>query len=139
MYTQKAYEIAPSSSLVMYNLACFHAMTGNKEEALTWLEKAVDGGFYSPNHMAKDSDLDSLRDDPRYEAALAKATDQARGEGAEKGELFDRINRMRAEAHRGERRGRGEGDGGKRGDESSATGSVCKQSHEAWRRDSSTA
>jgi tetratricopeptide (TPR) repeat protein len=70
---EQAHEIAPSDSIVLYNLACFNALLGNKGEALTWLEKAVDGGFHAPRKITSDSDLVSLRGDPRYEAALAKA------------------------------------------------------------------
>jgi hypothetical protein len=83
-YTQKAYEIAPDNTLVLYNLACFSALVGDKDKALTWLEKAVDAGYYAPNMISRDSDLDSLRDDARYRAAVAKATDKARAENPEK-------------------------------------------------------
>ncbi|UCE59547.1 MAG: tetratricopeptide repeat protein [Phycisphaerales bacterium] len=72
---QKAYEYSPDSPLVQYNLACFHSLLGHKEEAIGWLEKAVDAGFNSPKQITKDPDLESLRDDPRYKAALAKAVE----------------------------------------------------------------
>ena len=73
----QAHEMDSANSETMYCLAFVHALAGNKEEALTWLEKAVDAGYYAPNHMARDRDLNSLRDDPRYEAALAKAAQKA--------------------------------------------------------------
>lgn len=75
--TKQAHEKAPKDSVVLYNLACFNALQGNKDEALTWLEKAVDGGCHAPKQMATDSDLDSLRDDPRYQKALALAKQRA--------------------------------------------------------------
>lgn len=75
--TKQAYEQAPKDSVVLYNLACFNALQGNKDAALTWLEKAVDGGCHAPKQIATDSDLDSLRDDPRYKKALAMATQRA--------------------------------------------------------------
>lgn len=78
---QQAYEVAPDDSIVLYNLACFHALLGEREEALGWLEKAVAGGFYAPRKIAGDSDLDSLRQQPRYEAALAKASEMATRHG----------------------------------------------------------
>ena len=74
---QQAHDVAPTDSIVLYNLACFNALLGNRTEALTWLEKAVEGGFYSPGKIAEDSDLVSLRGDGRYRAALAKAADLA--------------------------------------------------------------
>ncbi|MBU0617635.1 MAG: hypothetical protein KKI02_07950 [Planctomycetes bacterium] len=70
---EQAYDIAPENSIVLYNLACFNALLGNRTEALTWLEKAVEGGFHAPRKIADDSDLDSLREEPRYKATLAKA------------------------------------------------------------------
>ncbi|MEW6253890.1 MAG: tetratricopeptide repeat protein, partial [Planctomycetota bacterium] len=70
---QKAYELAPDDSIVLYNLACFHALLGHQEAALDWLERAVAGGFYAPAKIAGDSDLKSLRDEQRYQAALAQA------------------------------------------------------------------
>lgn len=76
--TKQAYEISPKSTIVLYNLACFNALVGKKHEALAWLEKAVEGGFHAPRKISSDSDLDSLREEPKYKAALARATELAR-------------------------------------------------------------
>ncbi len=80
--TKKAHAAAPEDSIPLYNLACFHALLGHKQEALGWLEKAVEAGFYAPGKVASDPDLDSLRAEPRYKAALAKASELAAGCGA---------------------------------------------------------
>ena len=80
---QKAHEASPESSTIVYNLACFNALAGNRDEALEWLEKAVDAGFCAPRKISGDSDLDTLRGDPRYEAALAKARERAAEYGAD--------------------------------------------------------
>jgi tetratricopeptide (TPR) repeat protein len=74
---KEAYEIDSKNSIVLYNLACFNALVGNKEEALSWLEKAVEGGFDAPKKIATDPDLVTLRDDPAYKAALARAVELA--------------------------------------------------------------
>jgi tetratricopeptide (TPR) repeat protein len=74
---EKAQAIAPSDSRVLYYLACFHALLGNDDKALGFLQQAVDGGFYCPRHIAKDPDLESIRGDQRYEVALAQAKKQA--------------------------------------------------------------
>ena len=71
---EQAYEKAPSDSRVLYYLACFHALNGNQEKAVGFLQQAVEGGFYCPQHIAKDPDLEKLRGDERYDAALAQAT-----------------------------------------------------------------
>jgi tetratricopeptide (TPR) repeat protein len=50
-----------------YNLACFEALDGKREEALAALEKAAE---LAPDDVKKyaadDSDFDSIRDDPRF-------------------------------------------------------------------------
>ncbi|MCH7870549.1 MAG: tetratricopeptide repeat protein [Planctomycetes bacterium] len=77
---EEAYAIDAGDSVILYNLACMHTLTGNRPEALSWLEKAVEAGFHAPNKIAEDDDLKSLRDDPRYQAALKTAQERAGGE-----------------------------------------------------------
>lgn len=86
----RASAVAPADSRILYNVACMHALLGHRKEALTWLENAVDGGFHRADLMADDSDLDSLRSEPRYLAALAKAQQPASGGGG-KAEMVKRI------------------------------------------------
>jgi tetratricopeptide (TPR) repeat protein len=80
---EKLYDSAPQNAIVLYNRACFNALLGNQDAALSWLEKAVDGGFYAPTKIATDRDLDSLRGEARYKAALAKASELAATQRAE--------------------------------------------------------
>lgn len=77
--THEAHAADPENSIVLYNLACFSALVGDKDEALDWLGKAIEGGFYAPKKIAEDSDLESLRGEPKYQAALARAAELARG------------------------------------------------------------
>ncbi len=81
---KQAHKVAPDSPIVLYNLACFSALNGDKNAALDWLDKAVDAGFYSPSKIATDSDLTSLRDDKRYDTILAKAHTLAANAGKNK-------------------------------------------------------
>ena len=80
--TEQAQAVSPESSVLLYNLACFHALVGNKDQALAWLEKAVEGGFHAPAKIASDSDLVSLRGEPGYKAALSRAAELAWGHRA---------------------------------------------------------
>jgi len=75
--TRQAYDVSSTNSIALYNLACFNALLDNKHEALEWLGKAVEGGFYAPRRIAMDSDLESLRTEPKYQAALSRATELA--------------------------------------------------------------
>lgn len=49
-----------------YNIACAHAMNGNPDEALAWLEKALQARFAEQETLEQDTDLDSLRALPRF-------------------------------------------------------------------------
>ena len=65
-----------------YNLACALARLGRREEALTTLEKAVDLGFRNAGHIGGDPDLESLRGEARFAAAVARAAQPAQGPAA---------------------------------------------------------
>jgi len=53
-----------------YNAACGYALSGQKEEALDWLELSVKSGYADFDHLRKDTDLDGLRDEKRYKKLL---------------------------------------------------------------------
>jgi TolA-binding protein len=57
-------------SISAYNVACGYALSGQKEEAIDWLEISVKAGYNDFNHLRKDSDLDSLRNEKRYKKLL---------------------------------------------------------------------
>ena len=50
----------------LYNVACAHAMMGNRDAAFEWLDKAVDAGFNLEGYILSDEDLNNLRSDPRF-------------------------------------------------------------------------
>lgn len=52
----------------LYNAACACALLGRPDDAVAWLERAVDAGFEDRDQLARDTDLDSLRPDPRFTA-----------------------------------------------------------------------
>ena len=54
-----------------YNAACLHALCGNKQQALTYLERALKSRKYTDfDHIDKDSDLDNLRNDADFKALV---------------------------------------------------------------------
>jgi tetratricopeptide (TPR) repeat protein len=55
-----------------YNVASARALLGQRDEALKWLQVAVDDGFPCYPLFAQDTQLDTLRQDPRFVAFLAK-------------------------------------------------------------------
>jgi tetratricopeptide (TPR) repeat protein len=70
----------PDSWHANYNLACFEALTGNREAALTSLERAAD---LEPDEVkriaAGDEDFASIRDDPRFLAVAGETSARSAG------------------------------------------------------------
>lgn len=56
----------------LYNSACVHAGLGNTERAIDLLESAVNQGWGDRTWIENDSDLVSLREDPRFAALLER-------------------------------------------------------------------
>jgi serine/threonine protein kinase/tetratricopeptide (TPR) repeat protein len=67
----RALSIDPEETSILYNVACVYALLGRLEEALTCLGKVMEHGTFYKNWAAKDSDLDSLRSDTRFQALLS--------------------------------------------------------------------
>ncbi len=68
-----------TDSVILYNAACFNALQGNKEKAFSFLDKAVEAGFYEPTSIKADADLKSLHGDPRFGAAINEASEPVLG------------------------------------------------------------
>ena len=71
-WARRARAMDPEDSGVLYNVACVYAMLGEKDEAIACLEKSVSNGFGHREWLENDSDLDPLRNDPRFKALLSK-------------------------------------------------------------------
>ncbi|HEU5182171.1 MAG TPA: protein kinase [Candidatus Polarisedimenticolia bacterium] len=69
---RRAVAIDPTDTGTLYNVACLYSIDGQKEEAMTYLEKAVANGFAQKAWIENDDDLNNLHDMPRYKALLAK-------------------------------------------------------------------
>ena len=65
-------QLRPDDSLVHYNLACSYSLTDQFEQAAASLRKALNLGYRDFKWLAKDPDLDKLREHPLYERIQAK-------------------------------------------------------------------
>jgi serine/threonine protein kinase/Flp pilus assembly protein TadD len=70
----RALAIDPDEPVIQYNAACTYAGLGKVDEALRCLETATGFGFVSKEWMENDSDLDPLREDPRFQELLSRIT-----------------------------------------------------------------
>lgn len=71
-WAARALAVGPDEPSVLVNLACMYARGGMKEEALACLEKTFGRGVGKRDWVEHDPDYDLLRDDPRFQAMLAK-------------------------------------------------------------------
>lgn len=71
----RALDSSEHHSSTLYNIACAHALRGNREHAIEFLDRAIENGYSSSDHMKEDADLASLRSDARWTSLLRKAED----------------------------------------------------------------
>jgi tetratricopeptide (TPR) repeat protein len=69
-WARKARAVAPDEPMVLYNVGCIEALAGNADEAVDALTRAVDHGLTQRGWFEHDSNLDSIRGDPRFVALL---------------------------------------------------------------------
>ena len=75
-WMQTSLRTNPGDSIVHYNAACFYALQGDREQALDCLENClVKVGQINTEWLEHDSDLDNIRDHPRFPAIMASITD----------------------------------------------------------------
>ncbi|MEE4173722.1 MAG: tetratricopeptide repeat protein [Xanthomonadales bacterium] len=72
-YLQRAIDSHPDDAMNLYNVACVYSHIGETDKALDALEKSVGKGMAELEWMQNDSDLDNLRDHPRFKKLLAQA------------------------------------------------------------------
>lgn len=76
---RKALDLGYRKPATMYNLACAHARLKERDQAFSWLDKAIDAGFASYRKIEDDDDLFNLRRDPRFDKAVARARKSSKG------------------------------------------------------------
>lgn len=74
----QAIEVGPAIPADHYNLACVRARLGKPDEAMDSLERAAGVGFSDFALIARDPDLDSLRELPRFARLVARKDEYLR-------------------------------------------------------------
>jgi tetratricopeptide (TPR) repeat protein len=70
----QAISLGHRQATSMYNVACGYALLNDKENALFWLNRSLAAGFDRADLLSNDSDLDSLRSDPRFKELAQKVS-----------------------------------------------------------------
>lgn len=71
-WVNQVLEIDPESPSTLYNSACVFALSGQIERAIDLLEKQHEKNVLPKDWLENDSDLDALRDHPRFKKLMAK-------------------------------------------------------------------
>jgi len=75
---EKAEQKGVPTAIVAYNIAASYAALGDREKAFEWLTTAVKDEFSQVDKLKSDTDLASLRDDPRFAQLVEQADVNAR-------------------------------------------------------------
>ena len=68
---RKMLEDLPQAWYVPYNAACWESLAGNADDAFDHLRNALElNAEETRGYMARDTDLDAIRDDPRFQGLL---------------------------------------------------------------------
>jgi non-specific serine/threonine protein kinase len=71
-WSMRAVAIDPDDSYTLYGIVCNYARLGEIDEAIYYLERAVKAGFAHKEWIENDTDLEPIRNDPRFQAILNK-------------------------------------------------------------------
>lgn len=66
----QAYLAHRDEPIVLYNLACYYSLSGNKDQALSWLGRALRMQSDLRNLIPKETDFDPIRDDADFQRLI---------------------------------------------------------------------
>jgi adenylate cyclase len=69
-WAQRALAVRPDDPMLLYNVGCIFSLLGCVEEAVSCLERGADLGVAEKGWYEHDSNLDPLREHPRFQALL---------------------------------------------------------------------
>lgn len=71
---EEAVKLDPLNLTALYNAACVYSLLGNPDSAFSKLEAVSAAGYENLRWMSADSDLDALKNDPRWSAVTGKVS-----------------------------------------------------------------
>ena len=70
---QKAVDLRPNDSNILYNAACTFGVMKRKDEAIALLRRSKAAGYANPDWIRRDPDLACLHQDPDFLALIGSA------------------------------------------------------------------
>jgi serine/threonine protein kinase/Flp pilus assembly protein TadD len=70
-WAKRALGLNPGDPHICYNVACVYALLGRADQAIELLDKAISLGLWFKDWAKTDPDLNSLRDDPRFQQLMS--------------------------------------------------------------------
>ena len=64
---QQLIAITPDNPALYYNIACVYGQQNRKDDAVAWLEKAINHGYDNWTHLQSDTDLAVVRQTAYYQ------------------------------------------------------------------------
>jgi tetratricopeptide (TPR) repeat protein len=64
---ERAYNVHPEEPIVLYNMACYFALDGDKTQSLSWLGRALRMEPSLRKLITDETDFDKFRDDPDFQ------------------------------------------------------------------------
>jgi tetratricopeptide (TPR) repeat protein len=77
--SQAAIDNGNQNPALRKDMAVIHATRGEIEEAVQWLERAIESGFAWHDLTTKDGLLDNLRDNPRFQQVMTEMETRVAG------------------------------------------------------------
>jgi adenylate cyclase len=71
-WARLAQRLQPNEPMTLYNLACVYSLAGEVDEAIECFANCVEHGFSYRDWAEHDSNLDAIRDDPRFVDIMAR-------------------------------------------------------------------
>jgi serine/threonine protein kinase/tetratricopeptide (TPR) repeat protein len=71
-WMKRSVSLEPEDPGVLYNATCLYSLLGKTKEALNYFERSIDSGYSSKEWIENDSDLDPIRNHPRFQEIMKK-------------------------------------------------------------------
>ena len=70
-WATRSVGMGPDDPMLLYNVACIFSLANRVDEALGYIEAAVAHGMRLRGWLEHDSNLDNIRNTPRFQAVMA--------------------------------------------------------------------